>query len=45
MKLIENYRDGFQEEAFLNRYTDILAKYDYIVGDWGYGQLTFKRIF
>lgn len=44
-KLIENYRDGFQGEAFINRYTDVLAKYDYIVGDWGYGQLRLKGFF
>ncbi|WP_342468813.1 YutD-like domain-containing protein [Ureibacillus sp. FSL K6-3587] len=44
-ELIENYRDGFQGEAFVNRYTDVLAKYDYIVGDWGYGQLRLKGFF
>jgi uncharacterized protein YutD len=44
-ELIENYRDGFQDEAFINRYTDVLAKYDYIVGDWGYGQLRLKGFF
>ncbi|MED3662392.1 YutD family protein [Ureibacillus sp. FSL K6-8385] len=44
-ELIENYRDGFQNEAFINRYTDVLAKYDYIVGDWGYGQLRLKGFF
>lgn len=44
-ELIENVRNGFQEEAFLNRFTDILIKYDYIVGDWGYGQLRLKGFF
>lgn len=44
-ELITNFRDGFQEEAFINRYSDILAKYDYIVGDWGYGQLRLKGFF
>ena len=30
-ELIENLRDGFKEEAFLERYCDILLKYDYIL--------------
>ena len=44
-ELIENVRDGFNEESFLERYSDILLKYDYIVGDWGYGQLRLKGFF
>lgn len=44
-ELIENVRNGFQEEAFINRFSDILLKYDYIVGDWGYGQLRLKGFF
>ena len=44
-ELILNNRNGFQEEAFTGRYSDILAKYDYIVGDWGYGQLRLKGFF
>lgn len=44
-EIIENVRDGFQEEAFTARYSDILTKYDYIVGDWGYGQLRLKGFF
>jgi len=44
-ELIENVRDGFQEDVFIARYSDVLAKYDYIVGDWGYGQLRLKGFF
>ena len=44
-EMIENFRDGFQEDVFIKRYSDVLAKYDYIVGDWGYGQLTIERFF
>ena len=44
-EVIMNNREGFQEEAFVERYTDILTKYDYIVGDWGYGQLRLKGFF
>ncbi|RCK12666.1 DUF1027 domain-containing protein [Bacillus licheniformis] len=32
-------------EAFKARYSDILNKYDYIVGDWGYSQLRLKGFF
>lgn len=44
-ELIENNKDGFQEEAFLERYSEILKKYDYIVGDWGYNQLRLKGFY
>jgi uncharacterized protein YutD len=43
--LIEERMDGFNEEAFRARYSDILSKYDFIVGDWGYGQLRLKGFF
>ncbi|MEH7225853.1 YutD family protein [Bacillus sp. JJ1566] len=44
-ELVEELKDGFNEEAFRARYSDILAKYDYIVGDWGYEQLRLKGFF
>ncbi|MEK3937515.1 YutD-like domain-containing protein [Sporosarcina sp. FSL W7-1349] len=44
-EIVTDYRDGFNEEAFLARYSDILLKYDYILGDWGYGQLRLKGFF
>ncbi|RLL46516.1 DUF1027 domain-containing protein [Oceanobacillus piezotolerans] len=44
-ELIENIKDGFQESAFKDRYSDILAKYDFIVGDWGYNQLRLKGFY
>lgn len=44
-EVVKDHREGFQEEAFQNRYSDILAKYDYILGDWGYGQLRLKGFF
>ena len=40
-KLI-NYRDGFEEEMFLNRYTDYFKDFDYIVGDIAYSKLRLK---
>mgnify|MGYP001391935952 CR=1 FL=1 len=44
-EVMEDYREGFKEEAFRERYSDILSKYDYIVGDWGYGQLRLRGFF
>lgn len=40
-----DYREGFQPEALAGRYTSILSKYDYIVGDWGYDQLRLKGFY
>ena len=37
--LLKNYRDGFQIEKLKERFSQILTKYDYIVGDIGYDQL------
>lgn len=44
-EVVEDYRNGFIEEAVKDRYSDILNKYDYIVGDWGYSQLRLKGFF
>jgi len=44
-KLVANYREGFDASRLGERYSDVLAKYDYIVGDWGYDQLRLKGFF
>ncbi|WP_134704001.1 YutD family protein [Ammoniphilus sp. YIM 78166] len=44
-ELLENHREGWNPEIFKTRYSDILNKFDYIVGDWGYGQLRLKGFF
>lgn len=44
-EVVEDYRDGFNEEAFIARFSDILGKYDFIVGDWGYDQLRLKGFY
>ncbi|GAB2021190.1 YutD family protein [Pseudolactococcus yaeyamensis] len=43
--LIHNHRDGFNQEKLEQRYSDIFAKYDYLVGDWGHEQLRLKGFF
>lgn len=44
-EIVIDYREAIQEEAINNRYSEILGKYDYILGDWGYGQLRLKGFF
>ncbi|WLR41306.1 YutD family protein [Bacillus carboniphilus] len=44
-ELIEDFKNGFAEDEFLDRYSEILNKYDYIVGDWGYNQLRLRGFF
>jgi len=44
-EIVEERSNGFNEEAFRDRFSDILTRYDYIVGDWGYGQLRLKGFF
>ncbi|MBO8156763.1 MAG: YutD family protein [Bacillaceae bacterium] len=44
-KLMHEYKDGFQEEEVKERFSDILSKYDFIVGDWGYGQLRMRGFY
>lgn len=44
-ELIDDVKDGFKQDDFIARFSDILSKYDYIVGDWGYGQLRLKGFY
>ncbi|RYL93531.1 YutD family protein [Sporolactobacillus sp. Y61] len=44
-EVVENVRNGWNEEAFISRYSEILNKFDYIVGDWGYNQLRLRGFY
>lgn len=44
-RLIRNYREGFDAERLGERFSEVLTRYDYIVGDWGYDQLRLKGFF
>lgn len=44
-EVVEDVRDAWDEEAYTARYSDVLNKYDYIVGDWGYSQLRLRGFF
>ncbi|WP_328515411.1 YutD family protein [Halobacillus yeomjeoni] len=44
-EVVEDFREGFQQEEVEGRFSEILNKYDFIVGDWGYGQLRLKGFY
>lgn len=44
-KLIKNYKDGFDEDSFKERYTSYFENYDYIVGDIAYSKLRLKGFY
>ena len=41
-KLIENYRDGYDDDMFKEKYTSYFENYDYIVGEIAYSKLRLK---
>lgn len=41
-KIIKNYRDAFNKEDFVNKFTSFFAQYDFIVGDIAYSKLRLK---
>ena len=41
-EVIKDDQKSFDEERFAARYSEILDKYDFIVGDYGYEQLRLK---
>lgn len=44
-EIIENYKEGYNEEEFIKKCTDYFYEYDYIIGDWAYGKLRLKGFF
>ncbi len=44
-ELVEERGDAYNEEAISERWSEVLNRYDYILGDWGYGQLRLKGFF
>ncbi|CAH0417114.1 YutD family protein [Periweissella fabaria] len=45
MTILKNYRDAFDELKFKARFSDILTKYDYIIGDIAADQLRLKGFY
>lgn len=44
-ELLKDHKNGWNPEAFRDRYSEVLDRYDYIVGDWGYNQLRLKGFY
>ena len=44
-EVVKDYRDGYDEEAVIERATDYFNEYDYIFGDWAYGKLRLKGFY
>lgn len=44
-QIIKNYKDAYNEEDFLYRFTDFFYDYDYIVGDIAYSKLRLKGFY
>ena len=41
-RLIKDYRDAFDKDTFIEKYTSYFDEYDYIVGDIAYSKLRLK---
>lgn len=41
-KLIKDYREAFDKDLFIEKYTNFFEQYDYIVGDIAYSKLRLK---
>lgn len=41
-EIIKNEKEGFDLEAFTEKFTDYFYTFDYILGDWSYGKLRLK---
>ena len=44
-EIVEEVKNGFHKDVLRDRYSEILKKYDFIVGDWGYDQLRLKGFY
>lgn len=44
-EVVQDHKNGWNPEAFRDRYSEVLDRYDYIIGDWGYNQLRLKGFY
>ncbi|MFC5447669.1 YutD family protein [Paenibacillus aestuarii] len=44
-ELVTDHKNGWNFEVFRDRFSEVLERYDYIVGDWGYNQLRLRGFF
>ncbi|MET3644207.1 uncharacterized protein YutD [Streptococcus gallinaceus] len=45
LELVEDYREAFDQTVFGQRFSQLMLKFDYIVGDWGNEQLRLKGFY
>lgn len=45
LELVDNDKEGFKLENFQQRFSDILLKYDYILGDWSSDELRLRGFY
>ncbi|BBI35145.1 YutD family protein [Cohnella abietis] len=43
--LMHEHKGGWNPETFRERYSEVLERFDYIVGDWGYNQLRLRGFY
>ncbi|WP_082083591.1 YutD family protein [Paenibacillus beijingensis] len=44
-ELVHEHKNAWNPEVFRERYSEVLDRYDFIIGDWGYNQLRLKGFF
>ncbi|WP_442603293.1 YutD family protein [Paenibacillus sp. KN14-4R] len=44
-EIVKDHKNGWNLDAFRDRFSEVLERYDYIVGDWGYSQLRLRGFF
>lgn len=45
LDLVEDYKQAFDQTAFGQRFSPLMLKFDYIIGDWGNEQLRLKGFY
>ncbi|MGT2911637.1 YutD family protein [Streptococcus cameli] len=45
LRLVDNYKEAFDQTIFGQRFSQLMLKFDYIVGDWGNEQLRLKGFY
>jgi uncharacterized protein YutD len=45
LNVVDDFKDAFDQTAFGQRFSPIMLKFDYIIGDWGNEQLRLKGFY
>ena len=45
LNIVDDFKDAFDQTAFGQRFSPIMLKFDYIIGDWGNEQLRLKGFY